>query len=389
MVIRSVRMTPSRRRNGCGVATVVGNRDVDRRVARGRCSGFVTMSSCRHVGLFSGIFGRISVGSENSKINLNAGVNTTLLTKLHVTKSIACNTTSVIRGVRRVGRPRTNPRVCMRRRYTRPHPCFGPNMSAPVSMTTQGFRTTVGVSNPSRRVDGKHWGEGPVGRGRLRCDSFLRGLDVRRILRSTNCRLGGHSNVHCPSCIHVKDSNYHIQNSGFLIAPGNTYYFRPPRRGGFGIVDFVGRRPRLFGSCGIKVSPSHLIGLMYGHLLGIPVRRHGRHVFRPTGRAGPFRSDSCRLRGFCPGSGSDRGGFCNCFGPQNVSLAARCTFGGNFFLSAGRVPSNGHFAGLSFPLHGPDRPRGIIKVRRQDHPGTRNIASCGNVTEGSGTTRNL
>lgn len=139
-------MRPSPVRNGCGVATIVSKRIVDRRVDRGSCSGFLTISSCRHVGVFSGVFDRISVGVQpRTRHNLNIGVFTTLTTKAIIATNI----------IRNLQRRRRNPRFCNRHFKNRPHPCFGPNISAPESITVHGFRTRVGRSVGS--VEEKEW----------------------------------------------------------------------------------------------------------------------------------------------------------------------------------------------------------------------------------------
>lgn len=151
----------------------------------------------------------------------------------------------------------------------------------------------VGCTAKYGRV-GEAWRGRALCVSRLACRSFGRHVGVRRILRSTNCHLGQGSNVHCPSCIHLSDGNHHVHNSGFVIAQGKLYYFRPPRRQGCGVVSFVGRRPRFFTRCAPKVSGSELMGLMYGHLLGRPVARHGAHMLSPRGRGDPFGTNSCR-----------------------------------------------------------------------------------------------
>lgn len=375
MAINRVQIRPTRRRNGCHVATVVGKRQMDRRVARGRCSGFVTISSCRHVGLFSGVFNRISVGSH---ADLKAGVKTTLLTKLNITTRIND----------RLREPRNTPMIVISRRRnttpTPPHPCFGPKMSAPVSITTEGFRTTVGRRMLRPRVKGKLWQGALVTGGRLACGSFLRHLGVRRLLISTNCRLGGQSNLHCPSCMGISDRKRQIENSGFVIANGNGYYFRPPRRGGCGIVNFVGRRPALFSSCGPKVSLSELIGIMYGELLGGPVSIHRDEITRPGQSTGPFGLSSCSVLHFGPERGSARQGRCPCFGRENVGVKARFTFRGRFFLTAGRQGSKLDFTGVTFPLSLPSGPSDVIKLRRQNEPEQRSNGTCGNGTRKDG-----
>lgn len=288
-------------------------------------------------------------------------------------------------------RRRPTPRFCTRRRNN-PHPCFGPKISSPRRVTTECFRTRTG--RITARVEEKCWryvvcGLWFVVDDRLACSSFLSELDVRRMLISTKCRLGGESNLHCPSCIHASDRNEQIHNSGFVIARGKGYYFRPPRRGICGIVSFVGRRPRVFSRGGIKVSPSQLIGLIYGQLLGRPVRSEPSGVARPEGSKGPFGLGSCSVRGFGPRSERARGEFCPCFGFQNVSLCARCTFRQRFYLTAGRQASKLAFTGLTFPLMLPGAPSGAINFRRQKQPGVSNDNNCGNGTRKDGDDRKL
>lgn len=228
-----------------------------------------------------------------------------------------------------------------------------------------------------------------VERKSLACSSFLRELGVRSILVSTNCRLGQHSNLHCPSCIHLSDRKQHVHNSGFVIARRKGYYFRTRRRGICGVVSFVGTRPRFFTRCHTNVSPSQLIGLIYGQLLGRPVRSQAAQVVRPGQSVHPFSVTGCSLCGFGPRSQRARGGFCPCFGDQNVSLCARCTFRHRFYLTAGRHRSNTTCAGLTFPLALPGNSNAIINFRRQKHTEVSKDNDCGNGTRNDGSDRKL